>query len=318
MNLKVITINLSLCGEKMKVIKNDYQNINIEENLTLTIGNFDGVHLGHQALIKEVCSFSDTKKALMTFYPHPHQVFKADSYYELATLEEKIASIAAFDLDYLLIVNFKENFYQLDKNEFILFLKKINVVRLVIGRDFRFAKGALGTVSDLKEHFDVIIMEDVKSNHQRVSTSAIKTLIKAAKFEEAAALLTRPYQIKGKVVEGNKVGRTLGVPTANLEVGAYLLPRNGVYLVEVLLDNKIYAGALNIGYNPSINQSKTKKVEVHILDFDANIYGKDLLLTFLNFLRPEKKFSTKEELIQQMMADLRKCQKLFLESHNKL
>ncbi len=297
----------------MKILIDSYKNIKNNEQITLTIGNFDGVHLGHQQLINKVLSFDDTKHALMTFNPHPMKVLRDVSFKEISTLDQKIEFLKPFNLDYFFVVLFNEEFYKLSKEEFITFLKKLNVKRLVIGKDFRFGKNASGNINDLLDNFEVIIVEDEKRGQIRISTTYIKDLITETKLEEAEKMLSRKYQIKGKVIDGDKVGRTLGIPTANLLVDSYVLPNNGVYFVKVLLDDKKYAGALNIGYNPTINYSVKKRVEVHLLDFDENIYGKELTLIFYKYLRPELQFSSKESLIKQMADDLRICKKLFLE-----
>ncbi len=300
----------------MKVIKENFNNIKVSEPLTLTIGNFDGVHLGHQLLINKVVSYGDTKHALMTFNPHPMKVLRDISFKEISTLEQKVSFLKPFKLDYLLVVTFNEAFYTLTKEEFIAFLKDINVKRLVIGKDFRFGKNASGSLTDLIDVFDVVVIDDMKKGQIRISTTYIKDLISETKLDEAEKMLTRKYQITGKVIDGDKVGRTLGIPTANLFVENYVLPNNGVYFVTVILDGKKYGGALNIGYNPTINYSVKKRVEVHILDFDDNIYGKELTLVFQKYLRPELQFNTKESLISQMALDLQNCRNLFLEVTN--
>lgn len=297
----------------MKTIKENYNKIINNEPITLSIGNFDGVHLGHQQLINKVLSFSDTKHALMTFNPHPMKVLRDISFKEISTLTQKEAFLKPFNLDYLFVVNFNEEFYKLSKDDFIKFLKGLNVKRLVIGKDFRFGKNASGNISDLVNNFEVVIVEDEKRGQIRISTTYIKDLILETKLDEAEKMLSRKYQIEGKVIDGDKVGRTLGIPTANLLVTNYVLPENGVYFVTVILDGKKYAGALNIGYNPTINYSVTKRVEVHILDFDENIYGKNLTLIFEKYLRPELQFPTRESLIKQMTDDVNLCKKLFLE-----
>ncbi len=295
----------------MKILRDNYNNIINNEEITLTIGNFDGVHLGHQQLIKKVLSYSDTKHALMTFSPHPMKVLRDISFKEISSLDQKIEFLKPFNLDYLFIVNFNEAFYKLSKEAFINFLKSIKVKRLVIGKDFRFGINASGSLSDLVNDFDIVIVDDEKRGQIRISTTYIKDLIRETKLDEAEKMLSRKYQIKGKVIDGDKVGRTLGIPTANLLVENFVLPNNGVYFVVVIVDGKKYGGALNIGYNPTINYSVTKRVEVHILDFDEFIYGKEVTLVFYKYLRPELQFSNKEILIKQLVDDVSLCKKMF-------
>lgn len=297
----------------MRVFKDHYQNIKNLEPLTLTIGNFDGVHTGHQGLIEYVKSFKDTKGALLTFYPHPMKVLRNVEYQQISTLDQKIKFIEPFNLDYMFIATFDEDFSSLSSDEFIDFLKRLNVKRIIIGQDFRFGKYAKGTVSDLQQHFLVEIFGDVKKDNIRISTTYIKDLIYSGNLEQAEIMLSRPYEITGKVIHGDGVGRTLGMPTANLDVNSYVLPRNGVYYVKVLFNDKVYGGALNIGYNPTINYSVTKRVEVHILEFNEDIYGKELTLQFMKYLRPEYQFKSKDLLMMQLVKDISNVRMLYNE-----
>lgn len=295
----------------MKIIINNYEQIKNKTPLTITIGNFDGIHLGHQALINKTLSFTDSKSAVLSFYPHPKKVLTDVDFKQLMSLEQKLNALKPFKLDYTFIVNFTQDFANISPLEFINFLKELTVKRIIIGKDFRFGKFAKGNISDLKKHFKVVLIDDLVENQVRISTSYIKNLLIEGKLNKASSLLNRNYQIEGIVIDGDKVGKTLGFPTANLAVDSYVLPPNGVYFVKVDINNKIYGGALNIGYNPTINYQVNKRVEVHILDFNEQIYGKKIKLTFINFLRKELKFKNKEELIKTMTADVKKCRHLF-------
>jgi len=297
----------------MKVYQDHYQNLKNTDTLTLTIGNFDGVHIGHQGLINYVKSFKDTKSALLTFYPHPMKVLRNVEYQQLSNLDQKAKFIEAFNLDYMFIATFDEAFSSLSSDNFIGFLKDLNVKRIIIGRDFRFGKYAKGTIEDLQKQFDVVVYDDVKRENIRISTTYIKDLIYSGDLEQAEIMLSRPYEITGKVIHGDGVGRTLGMPTANLDVNAYVLPKNGVYYVKVFYEDKVYGGALNIGYNPTINYSITKRVEVHILDFNEDIYDKALTLQFIKYLRPEYQFKSKELLMMQLAKDIQNSKALFEE-----
>lgn len=295
----------------MKVFIDDYKNLKNTEPLTITIGNFDGLHVGHMALIDKVVSFYDTKPAMLTFDPHPAKILKDVRHQKLMSINTKIDVLKRTTLNYLYIVNFDNEFADLDVNGFIDFLKGLNVKRVVVGKDFRFGAFAKGSVSDLREHFLVEVVDDVLINNTRASTTYIKDLIYAGELEKAKKILNRDYVIEGIVIHGDKVGKTLGMPTANLDYNDYVLPKNGVYYCLVELDNIEYAGALNIGYNPTINYSENKRVEVHILDFYKDIYDAHLKIKIIKYLRPELKFNTKEELITQMKKDLKDCQDLF-------
>ena len=288
----------------MKVLIDNYNNLKNKEPLTIAIGNFDGVHLGHKTLIHEVMHYNDTKSAVLTFHPHPLKVLRDVEFQEIMILSEKIYYLNETGLDYMFVARFDEAFYTLGVDAFISFLKQIGVKRVVVGRDFRFSYHAKGSVHDLEKHFIVVVMDDYKKESIRISTTYIKDLIYASKLEEARALLGRDYQITAKVIKGSQIGHTLGFPTANLLYGHYVLPRNGVYYVNVKYKEKLYKGALNIGYNPSINYSTKKRVEVHLLDFNGNLYDEELTIYFKKFLRPELKFHSREALIEQLKTDV--------------
>lgn len=301
----------------MNVYIDDYKNLKNEEPLTLTIGNFDGIHIGHQALINKATSFYDTKTALMTFDPHPTRLLRDVRHQKLMSIKQKIDFLNKTTLDRTYIVNFTKEFADLTPNEYIDFLKMLNVKRVIIGNDFKFGSFAKGTISDLEKHFEVITIDDILINQTRVSTTYVKDLIYSGELERVYSLLDRHYEIEGSVIHGDKVGRTLGIPTANLYYDDFVLPKNGVYFSVVELKGKQYAGALNIGYNPTINHSAKKRVEVHILDFDEEIYEEELKIKIIKFLRPELKFQGKDELIKQMQEDLRLCQELYSLEKNK-
>lgn len=273
--------------------------------VTLTIGNFDGVHLGHAKLINLVCSYNDSKHVALTFDPHPMSYLRGSKAYTLMDVEDKINEFKKYDLDYLLIAHFNKELASLTVNEFIKNLKDLGVIRLVLGRDFRFAHRGSGSVFDLKEHFEVIVVEDILYKDTRISTSYIKDLLQEANLDEATYLLNKPYTIKGIVEKGNQVGTLIGFPTANLDYTNYLLPKNGVYYTEIEIKGVKHPGITNIGYNPTVNYSLTKKVETYIIDYNEVIYEEEVKLTFLKYLRAEEKFDTVEDLIIQMNEDKR-------------
>lgn len=285
----------------MKVINLD-EKFNNNEPLTITIGNFDGVHIGHQLLINKVLCYKDTLSALMTFDPNPKSIF--DSNYEsLFTLDEKLDTLQKYNLDYIFIQKFTKDFMSLSVNEFINNLKKLNVVRVVVGSDFRFGYKAMGTVNDLKLHFIVDEIEVIENNEKIVSSSLIKELVKEGNFKEANELLSYNYFITGHIVHGNKVGRTLGFPTANVEYGNALIPKNGVYITKIHINTISYYGIANVGNNPTVNYSSTRKLEVFILGFSEQIYNLDVKLEFIDRIRDELKFNSVEDLINRMNID---------------
>lgn len=273
------------------------------ENITLTIGNFDGVHLGHQQLIKKTLSFTDTKSAVMTLDPHPNQVFRDKNYKTLLTENQKTIIFNKFNVDYLIYASFNENFYSLTIKEFINKLKYLGVKRLVLGSDFRFATKGSGSVKDLQKEFEVFIFHDIKYEDERISSTIIRENLEKGNISKSNSMLGYNYLINGFVEHGNKVGKTLGFPTANINYADSLLPKKGVYFVKMYFDNTSYFGMASIGNNPTINYSETKKLEIFILDYDNIIYNKDVIVEFIERIRDEIKFNSKEDLINEIHND---------------
>lgn len=283
----------------MKIIRTDFNKITIEDDLTIAIGNFDGLHVGHNLLIEEVLKYKDTKASILTFSPHAQVYFKGPDFKILTTDDDKIEIGEKYNLDYFIIVNFTKEFSSLNQDEFISFLKHINVKRIVLGKDAKFAKKGSVDKNILRDYFDVVVVEDYNDNSTRVSSTYIKKLLSKGNIEEANKYLARNYKINGIVTHGNKVGTKLGFPTANIKYNNYFLPKDGVYFVKI---DKHY-GICNIGNNPSINYSKTKRLEVYIFDFKQNIYNKEISIEFIKYMRSEIKFNSKEELINQLKID---------------
>ena len=255
----------------MKIIAAPYNLIQNKEPLTITIGNFDGLHLGHQQLIERVLSYPDTKHGVMTFDPHPSSVLRKQPFRTLTQKQDKIELFAKYPLDYAFIVEFNMSFSELSVAQFIEFLRGIGVRRIVIGRDARFAYRGEGTIADLKKYFFVDVVEDLVYNHTRVSTTYIKDYLSTGDLGSARKLLNRHYDIKGIVVHGNKIGHKLGFPTANIDYNNYFLPKSGVYYVKVTIDDQTYHAMANIGNNPTLNYSFEKRLEIYILDFKKDI-----------------------------------------------
>lgn len=264
-----------------------------------TIGAFDGIHLGHIELINKTKEFN-MKSLVITF----DNLLKKN--YKLLTAKQKEELIRELGVDYLLILNY-QSFQKVFFTEFIQMLKKLNVKNIVCGLDFRFGYKREGDIIDLKKHFKVHILDYTTYNETRISTSIIKELIMDGEIEYASKLIGREYKIIGEVIHGSKVGRKLGYPTANIDYSVYLLPKNGVYLTKVKYKDQYYIGMTNIGHNPTINEQKERRLEVHILDFDEEIYGEQLEITFVKFIRDEIKFNEKDELINKLKEDYDIC-----------
>ncbi|MGI6787727.1 MAG: bifunctional riboflavin kinase/FAD synthetase [Acholeplasmataceae bacterium] len=295
----------------MKVIKGKYYKINNQEPLALAIGNFDGVHLGHQSLINQLLTFdSSYQKGVLTFTPHTMQYFTHHQFQTIHTVNDKINELLKFPIDKVYLVEFDAEFSSLEIHEMIEFLKRINVKKIVVGSDFRFGKKGLGKPSDLANDFEVYVVKDVYYHEIMVSSTLIKDYIANGNLSLVRELLNHEYLISAVVIAGNQIGRTIGFPTANLDYDNLLLPPNGVYFVKVHYQDSIYFGMANIGYNPTINFTKEKKLEVHIIDFDQMIYGKTIKIEFIKWLRPEKKFNSKADLIMQLENDRKDIIKL--------
>lgn len=287
----------------MKIIYENCNSIENSEPICLTIGNFDGVHKGHQALIHEVLN-EGLKGAVMTFDPHPSSVLRETEKFKVLTpIEHKIQLMDTTHVDYLFIVKFDKDFAHVSKEDFILLLKRLQVKTIVCGDDFSFGHKASGKIQDLLPHFNVKIVPKELYHETRISSTYIKDTLLDGNVYKASVLLGRPYAVRGLVAKGNQIGRQIGFPTANVITDSYLIPHTGVYHVSVIVNNKHYFGMLNIGYNPTINYSETKKVEVHIFDFSEDIYGQEIEIQFHTFLRNEKKFESKDALIAQLSQD---------------
>ena len=264
------------------------------------IGNFDGLHLGHRELI-EKAKIDDYKRLVITF-----ENINKTGY--ITNSKQKISLIEEMGVDYLIILPFrviKLVFF----NEFIKILKKLKVKYITCGIDFRFGFKREGDVVDLKKKFKVQVLDDFLINQTRVSTSLIKNFIKDGYITEANNLLTKPYCIIGEVVHGNKIGRKLGYPTANIDYKDYILPKNGVYLTVVKINNTKYLSMTNIGHNPTLNEQEKPRLEVHILDFNEEIYGENIEISFIKYLREERKYDSKEELMKSLEETINICRK---------
>lgn len=291
--------------ETIYVRNNDIKSI--DEKLCCAIGNFDGVHLGHQRLIEEA-KLHNLKSAVLTFNPHPSVFLKKIKNYPLLTpMDIKKDIIESLGVDYLIIFEFNDIISKLSKDEFIDVLKRLNIQSIVCGYDFTFGYKALGTISDLKNHFDVYEIPKVVKDDIRVSSSYIRELLSFGNIYDANRLLGRNYVMRGRVIYGSQKGRLIGFPTANLFHDGYFLLKNGVYFVTIKYKDKDYYGMCNIGHNPTFNFQAELRVEVHIFDMDLNIYNEIIDVNFIEKIRDEKKFNSVDELKEQLTKDKEKC-----------
>jgi riboflavin kinase/FMN adenylyltransferase len=284
-------------------------------NAVVTVGTFDGVHLGHRAIfdkMKAKATEIGGETVVITFYPHPRIVLGLDSenLKFINTQEKKINRIEDAGIDYLIIIPFNKEFAGLSSGEFIrLVLDKVNPNVVVIGYDHHFGKGREGSFELLseigkKEGFEVIRVEALYMDNVPISSTKIRDLLKAGKVAEANKYLGYEYSITGKVVRGQSIGHILGFPTANIEVADEykLIAAVGVYACRVEYMGKIYKGMSNIGYRPTIDHGDLT-IEVNIFDFDQQLYGEQITITFVDRLRDEKKFKDREALKAQLAKD---------------
>ncbi len=300
-------------------VYNDLISIEKNENTIITIGTFDGVHLGHQEIFNVLINKSKNngcRSFVITFEPHPRMVIQPNSDLKLlTTFEEKVEILEEMGIDNLLVIPFTKEFSGLTSEEFFkqYILDVIGIKEMVIGYDHRFGKGRDGDEQKIRElgasnKFDVQKTDAVTINGIVVSSSKIRNALSEGEVKTAAQMLGRNYSFAGKVVVGDKRGRELGFPTANMHLENELkqIPKNGVYAVKVFLEERIFNGVMNIGLRPTFKDTKIVLSEVHILDFNEDIYGKNIRVQFIDRIRDEKKFSSKEGLIKQIEIDKQK------------
>lgn len=280
----------------------------------LTIGNFDGVHLGHQQVLQrlsEQAKLLNLPSVVMTFEPQPMELFlKEKAPARLTRLRDKFIQLSKLDIDRLLCVNFNHHFAGLDADTFIrdLLVKRLGVKFLVVGDDFCFGRGRKGTFAMLKQAgqkygFEVVSTDSFCVEDLRVSSTAIRESLAENNLAVTSEMLGRNYSISGRVSHGRKLGRTIGFPTANIPLKRCVSPVSGVYVVEAYgLGDEPVGGVANIGQRPTVNGVR-QQLEVHLFDFQGNLYGKQLEVALLHKLRDEKKFESFDVLKRQIELD---------------
>ena len=298
----------------MKIIRNT----NLEQLPCVgTIGNFDGVHLGHQALLNEVKKRAHDLKlesAVITFEPNPKDYFSQNKpQTRISSLREKIELFNEIKIDRVHIIKFNQEFSNVTANEFIsVLIKQLRVKEIVIGEDFCFGRGREGGIKQLSaSSMKLNIKNKILMDGQRISSTLIRNLLANDKLDQANKYIGRPYSISGKVVHGEKRGRKIGFPTANIHMRHNRPPLKGVFAVKF----QNHFGVANLGIRPSIKGEKKLQLEVHLLNFSSDLYGQHVSVIFLKKLRDEKKFKSLDELKEQIKLDVIKA-KLFFDKKN--
>ena len=284
------------------------------EPLVTSIGGFDGIHLGHQALFKKAFDVSNAMFQIVTFNEIPKIYFNKD----LKPLIDQDQRSSIFEKllpKNIIFLDFK-SVNKMNAQEFCLFLEhNIQTEKLVIGKDFRFGNQRVGDVNTLINYFgeeNVTLLDDFLISSEKVSTTKIRLFYAQGKIKEAEKYLGRPISYTGTVVRGKRLGSSIGFPTANVQLhNLTQLPRFGVYAVRVHIDKKTYLGCLNIGINPTVEANLDTKIEIHILEFEETIYDKDISFELIEFIRDEKKFGSIDDLTAQIQLDVDKIKNNF-------
>lgn len=294
-----------------------YNNINSVDkkfvNSVLAIGNFDGVHLGHQELLKKAYIFSRRLKkkfGIFTFDPLPKDFFnKTDN--RILNVNDKIDIIKKFRADFFIKQNFNCNFSKITHDSFAnkILLKKLAVNSIFVGKDFRFGFKRKGNIFFLKKlskknNFKIFIINFKKFNKYKISSSKIRSLIQSGKVKLVNKIMGRPWSITGRVIKGKKFGRRIGFPTANIKIVNQIKPMFGVYSVKIIFNKKTYKGIANFGVRPTFGTS-SPVLEVNVFEKNLNFYNKDIKVLFVDFIRKEKKFKDSTMLVSQIKKDIK-------------
>lgn len=310
----------------MKTIHLSYPHQLKREDLPETstaIGFFDGVHQGHKKVIDEAIKEAKKKSlqsAVITFYPHPSVVLKKEAAHThyITPLAEKEEILEKMGVDRLYIVEFNKDLSHLSPEEFVEhFLINLNIRHVVAGFDFTFGHKGKGNMNDFprytKEPISFTVIEKVEEEGEKVSSTKIRQCMDEGDIEQANQLLGRPLTIRGKVITGDKRGRTIGYPTANLDISEdYYLPKVGVYAVKVVIEDQRWNGMANLGFKPTFQEKQIRPtLEVHLLDFQGDLYGKTVKVEWHTFIRNEKKFNGIDELLANLKRDEQEIRALF-------
>lgn len=290
----------------------------------VAIGNFDGVHIGHQAVFRRAAEKAREKSGtsvVLTFQPHPLKIIAPERVPPLlTTFRKKMELIRLCGIDMAVCAHFNRRFADQRPRDFAqnVLVGAIGAREVVVGFDYGFGRGREGTISYLQKTgeefgFDVHVVDPVKVGGQPVSSSRVRELIEEGKMEMAARYLGRPYSLSGPVVKGFKTGGKIGFPTANIDASRALIPGTGVYAIYAVHENRRYRGVANVGFNPTFHRDRLS-VEAHIFDFDDKIYGQEIEALFIKRIRSEIEFKSADELVEQIKKDIETAKTLLTES----
>jgi riboflavin kinase/FMN adenylyltransferase len=305
------------------VIRNT-KNFRIEKPTIVTIGTFDGVHLGHQKILSRLVQLKHKyglQAVVLTFDPHPRKIlFPEQKDLKLITLiDEKLDLLENYGVDVTVVYPFDKSFSSIEPKEYIeeILLKSLKVEYLVIGYDHKFGKNRSGDISVLQKYsgnydYEVEEIPALDIDHIAISSSKIRHAVEEGNIDLANNYLGHYYSLFATVIRGKQLGRTLGYPTANLKIESAdkLIPKNGIYFVEVITAGTKNYGMMSIGYNPTTDNDHTVKMEVHVLDFEGDLYNMVIRINFLKYLREEKKFDSLDGLKEELDNDKQRCMEL--------
>ena len=298
---------------------NNINEFNCKKSTIITIGTFDGVHLGHQKILKKLnveAENNGLESSVLTFFPHPRTVLNPDSSLKLInTIEERISLFKKSKIDNLIVHPFTKEFSELDSEDYVknILVDQLRAKIVLIGYDHKFGKNRTADINNLKEYgikynFEVIEIKAEEINDIAISSTKIRNSIEEGDIQLTNSYLGYEFSFFGKVVKGNSIGKTLGFPTANIKIGTdlKLIPKNGVYLISTIINQKIIFGMMNIGIKPTTNEN-TKSIEVNLFDFDQDLYDTNITIYIKQFLREEIKFDSLNELKLQIEKDKITC-----------
>ena len=315
-------ITLSVEPSKMTFIR-DLQSLqSFDQRSVVTIGSFDGVHLGHQAIltqVKDKAAQLGLPSVVMTFEPQPQEFFSGEKApARLMRLREKVEALFEFGLDQVVCLQFNRALSHLTASEFVqrVLVEGLGTAHLIVGDDFRFGfdrKGDFAMLAEMGKSCDFTVEDTatLEIDGERVSSTLVRQRLQQADFGRASQLLGRPFSVKGRVVYGQQLGRELGFPTANVQLNRYSAPLSGVYGVLVNIDGVIYQGAANVGIRPTVGDLLKPILEVHLLDFNADLYGKRIEVEFVTKIRDEEKFTTLDKLVVSIQRDVKQIRAWF-------